>query len=126
MVFIVGALVSAGCFRYIISMVSLRRALFTLLSTFALLFAFGTATAALACPFAQHAKVNDEKSNDCCGGPQAPDCVLVNCTLICQALPPTNAGIDGKPSLSMTSYASLRPMLHSDVSGPEPPPPRLV
>lgn len=104
-------------------MAALRRTLFVLIATASLLFAFGSFTAALACPVAYGPA---QEESDCCGGHEQEDCALLNCTAICQALPAAAAGDEmGFAQLDADYWTKARALEPINL-GPEPPPPRLA
>lgn len=102
-----------------------RRSFFALLATFALLFGFGSFTAAAACPSTLPSLALSSSTNDVCCNQNAPDdCVLISCNLICHALPTTSsASLRAKPHEA--SYWSKVTVLLTARLGPEPPPPRM-
>ncbi len=107
-------------------MASFRRAFYSLVAAAALMFGIGSFTAAMACP-STYPVVNaaTESSSDCCNHDEVTDCVLANCSLICQALPATCEGLQAV-DVHLTSYWGKVPVLEMAYSGPEPPPPRIV
>lgn len=97
-----------------------RRTLLGLVAAAALLFGFGSFTAALACP----ATVVSEDHSDCCAQPEQEDCVLLNCTAICQVIAPVAPGAQSASALTPAPYWGKAGVLEAVDTGPEPPPPR--
>ncbi len=105
-------------------MASFRRAFFSLLAAATLLFGIGSFTAAMACPSSYPvAKAAKETSSD--KHDAAFDCVLANCSLVCQILPTECEGLQ-VPDVHLHSYWVKVPVLEMANTGPEPPPPRTA
>lgn len=101
-------------------MATFRRAIFNIVAAAALLFGFGTFTAALACP-SSYVEAQDKSA--CCPQSEDEDCGILYCTGICQTLPPAipdSGSVDALPE----AYAGNPQTLPAINSGPEPPPPR--
>jgi hypothetical protein len=105
-------------------MASFRSAYFSLVAAAALLFGIGSFTAAMACPSTYPvAKAAEQSSSD--QHDAAFDCVLANCSLVCQTLPSACKGLR-VPDVHLHSYWVKVPVLEMANTGPEPPPPRTA